>query len=63
MLCQLASVGLRQAGGGRCSCDLFLSVYTPTFRTPRHVNETFWNDLQRCLAVVPDFDKLLMLGD
>ena len=50
---KLASVGLRQAGGGRCSCDLFLtviSVYAPTFRAPRHIKETFWNDLHGCLA-------------
>jgi len=32
-------LALRQAGGMRCSSDLFLtviSVYAPTFRAPRH---------------------------
>ena len=41
---KLASAGLRQAGGMRCSFDLFLtviSVYAPTFRAPRHIKETF----------------------
>ena len=63
---KLASVGMRQAGGGRCSSDIYLTVisaYAPTFRAPSHIKEAFWNDLQRCLAVVPDSDKLLMLGD
>ena len=40
---KLASVGSRQEGGGRCSCEAFLtvvSVYAPTVRAPRHVKET-----------------------
>ena len=50
---KLASAGLRHAGGTRCASDLFLtviSVYAPTFRAPRHVKETFWDDLQRYLT-------------
>ena len=63
---KLASTGLRQAEGGRCSSDMFLmiiSVYVPTFRAPRHIKKAFWNDLQMCLAAVPGSDKLLILGD
>ena len=63
---KLASTGLRQTGGGRCSSGMFLmiiSVYVPTFRAPRHIKKAFWNDLQMCLAAVPGSDKLLILGD
>ena len=63
---KLASTGQSQAGGGRCSSDIFLTVigvYAPTIRTARHMKEPFWNDLQVSLAVMPGSDRLLMLGD
>ena len=56
----------RQAGGALFLSDLFLtviSVYTLTFRTPKHSKEKFWINLQGCLAEVPGSDKLLLLGD
>ena len=62
---KLASAAQRQAGGCRCSSDIFLtviSVYLPTCRTPRHIEGAFWNDLQVCLAAAPGSDNLLMLG-
>jgi len=60
---KLASVGLRQARGGRCSSDIYLTVisaYVPTFTVPSDIKEPFWNNLQRYLAAVPDSDKLLI---
>jgi len=57
---------LRQAGGGRCSYNLFftvISVHAPIFRASRHKKEKFWNDLQQYLAAATDSDRLLMLGD
>ena len=62
---KLASAVQRQAGGGRCSSDIFLTVitvYLPTVRAPRHIKGAFWNDLQVCLAAAPGSDNLLMLG-
>ena len=41
---KLASAVQRQAGGGRCSFDIFLtviSVYLPTVRAPRHIKGAF----------------------
>ena len=61
---KLSSAGQRQAGGSVCSSDIFLTVitvYAPTFRGP--IKEAFWKDSQVCLAAVPGYDRLLMLGD
>ena len=62
---KLVSAAQRQAGGCRCSSDIFLtviSVYPPTFRAPRHIEGASWNDLQVCLAAAHGSDNLLMLG-
>ena len=52
---KIASVGMRQAGGGGCYSDIFLTVVracAPTFRVPRHIKKTFQNELQGCLTAV-----------
>lgn len=58
-LCYSAEV----SSSDKCSCDLFITVINVSAPIPRHIKETFWNDLQGCLLAVLGFDRLLMLED
>ena len=50
-------------GRGHFQYLFLISVYAPTFRTPQHVKDDFFAEVQMVIDRVPENDILVILGD